>query len=671
MNRGSKLLYVQGLRGIALLAVVLYHFGFPLPNGFVGVDVFFVISGFVITLSIQRRKLDSLNHVAGFYWARFRRLAPALAALVSVVSVIGIFVLSPQDTQPVQVATGLGSMLGVSNFVLKKISGDYFSPEADTNPLLHTWSLSVEEQFYLVFPLILFLITLCVKRTIQRRRVQVAASILLFAISIAVTIIPESVFSTGHIHYFFGYFGPIPRFWEFLAGAILAQVLPSREQFESNRFTRLANPLGWTLFLGSLFINLIGQPYPGVMTLAPVAGTSLLIVAAHSSSSSLKLLESRPMIWLGDRSYSLYLWHWPIFVFTKLIWPIEPVIQVTVSIVLTLVLAMASYKFIELPLQTIALPNFRSSVAFVTSVLLIPGAALGVVKVGSDRLWFTTWAQPQEMATVAADLGYKACSPNESASSLMTCFAPLNGVFAKSVAMVGDSQAGVYSSTLLAAFRGSATRVLISSRPGCPFIDAPVTGDHIGFDCGIWQKQVLKQLEKIRPELVVIANRTAGYIYPALGWRTVVDKRGRAASTTSQAVTLFRVALARSLHALTKEKLAVILVGPLAEPTKTYSEQSLLRKILPPNVPDTFRKPTTKALDKAKQLLLSLTGAHGKVAYFPVQQSYCSGQLCLLKDKGEDVFLDVKHLSVFGAEKLAPSLKQLSSTLLNAESRTD
>jgi peptidoglycan/LPS O-acetylase OafA/YrhL len=158
LNGAAFRLDIQGLRAIAVLAIIAYHAGLPLPGGFVGVDMFFVISGFVITAMLLRewnrhRKISFRN----FYFRRVKRLAPALAFMTVVTVSVSFLVLSPFGPQELVAQTGIGAILSVANIVIARSTGNYFDPAADANPLLHTWSLSVEEQFYWIFPMLLSL----------------------------------------------------------------------------------------------------------------------------------------------------------------------------------------------------------------------------------------------------------------------------------------------------------------------------------------------------------------------------------------------------------------------------------------------------------------------------------------------------------------------------------
>jgi peptidoglycan/LPS O-acetylase OafA/YrhL len=158
LSTSNRRPYIQGLRALAVIFVVAFHAGLPVPGGFIGVDVFFVISGFVITAMLQREYLETGRlKFSSFYLQRFKRLTPALALLISVTLVLASIIMSPEGPQQVVATTAVGAMFFVANFIIARTTGGYFAPAAELNPLLNTWSLSVEEQFYLIFPALLAL----------------------------------------------------------------------------------------------------------------------------------------------------------------------------------------------------------------------------------------------------------------------------------------------------------------------------------------------------------------------------------------------------------------------------------------------------------------------------------------------------------------------------------
>ena len=271
---------VQGLRAVAVLLVVAFHAGLPVPGGFVGVDVFFVISGFVITSMLHRELLETGRiGLAHFYIRRFKRLTPALALMVAVVMAASVLILSPIESQGNAALTALGAIFLVANVVIARTTGNYFDADADTNPLLHTWSLSVEEQFYLIFPVMLLIGWRLGSRYRRATAVSGVAIGIGGAISLALalgeakgvgfTALPESLI---------GFYGPATRAWEFAAGVLLA--LGARRLTTLSTSLSLAmSGVGAALLCGSLWLISDATPFPGPWTLVPVCGTLLLIAA--------------------------------------------------------------------------------------------------------------------------------------------------------------------------------------------------------------------------------------------------------------------------------------------------------------------------------------------------------------------------------------------------------
>ena len=211
---------IQGLRALAVLTVVAFHAGLPLPGGFVGVDVFFVISGFVIT-GMLRREWETTGRIrfGAFYIRRFKRLTPALALVVGVTAVMSSLILSPSGPQQEAAETAIGAMLLVANWVIAGATGGYFDAPAEANPLLHTWTLAVEEQFYLVFPAVLAAGWMLAARNDRFKQVCfVVVGLIAFASFVLADV--------GHVlansSWLLGFYSPATRAWEFALGALLA-----------------------------------------------------------------------------------------------------------------------------------------------------------------------------------------------------------------------------------------------------------------------------------------------------------------------------------------------------------------------------------------------------------------------------------------------------------------
>lgn len=326
---------IDGLRAAAVLPIVLFHLGFKLfPGGYVGVDIFFVVSGYLIGgIILQQIRQDSYS-VRQFYVRRFRRIMPALMVMLFVTTIAAWFVLLPQSL--VDYGYSLASAaLSVSNFFYLNQYG-YFAPTADAQPLLHTWSLGVEEQFYLVFPLMMLLL-----RRLPSGPFRIVLGGLAL-LSLGASIIGVSVAPTATFYL-------LPsRFWELLLGvlAVGLRIPPQRWIRES-----LA-ACGLILVAGSITLLTSATPFPGLAALAPCLGTAMLIVAGAQGGTLVgRCLSVPPAVFFGLISYSLYLWHWPIIVLLK-VW--EPTATLGVHtriavLALSVLLAWLSWRYVEQP----------------------------------------------------------------------------------------------------------------------------------------------------------------------------------------------------------------------------------------------------------------------------------------------------------------------------------
>jgi peptidoglycan/LPS O-acetylase OafA/YrhL len=284
---------INGLRAIAVLAVLGFHFEVaPFGGGFVGVDIFFVISGYLMTAIILGRIERGTFSIAGFYLDRARRIVPALAVLLAAILAAGAFFLLPDEYALLARQAG-SSALFVSNILHWRETG-YFDPGIDQKWLLHSWTLSLEWQFYLLYPLLLPLIVRVFPPG-RRRNLLAAAALLSLALMLALARTAPAA----------GFYLLPPRAWELLAGALVYLVPPL-----SGRSARIAQAAGLALIAAS--VVLIGPDgWPDGRALAPVAGTMLVILAARTGSS---LTGNAAAGWIGLNSYSLYLWHWPVVV---------------------------------------------------------------------------------------------------------------------------------------------------------------------------------------------------------------------------------------------------------------------------------------------------------------------------------------------------------------------
>lgn len=369
---------IQGLRAIAVLAVVAFHGGLPLSGGFTGVDVFFVISGYVITEMLIRewRQTGSVR-LGQFYIRRFKRLIPALALLVSVTVLASLVLLPPLGEENRVLLTAIGAMTVSANIVIEFLAGDYFAVDAQSNPLLHTWSLSVEEQFYLIFPLLVLLGLVVWKGRMRGLSALTWIVTLLTVSSFALMIVAAQVdLPVGEA--LFGFYSPVARAWEFGAGALVSLSGPI--------WSALSR--GWLAVLGWFGLGLVATgfitissstSFPGYSTLLPVVGTALVIIAGFAGPrSALRgALSWQPLVKIGDWSYSIYLWHWPAVVFASVLWP-NLNWAITVAAIVSVLPAILSFYFVEQPLRAKGAPAAAGQTSRVVAGTLVPTTAVFV-----------------------------------------------------------------------------------------------------------------------------------------------------------------------------------------------------------------------------------------------------------------------------------------------------
>lgn len=370
---------IDGLRSLAVLPVVFFHANLMFPGGFVGVDVFFVISGYLIT-SLLLRDLDRGTFSMWDFWERrIRRIAPALFAMVAGTSIMAWFFLAPADFADFGKSVAAQALIAANVFFLR--SGNYFGGPAEEKPLLHTWSLAVEEQFYLFVPVMLFLFYRIVRGD-GRNRV-----LFLFIAGFVLSLL-FSIYQTDTSTPSAFYLLP-SRAWELLAGSVVAAlpaaIIPRR------RFLReILSLVGLAGILIPVFCYSKQTLFPGLAALPPVLGAALFIFAnnrrseADPETCSARSLRFKPVVFIGLISYSLYLWHWPIMALSNY-WFLQPEAGLgrygwpLAMIAVSVVLACLSYKFIETPFREKKVCSGRLKVCVFGAGGMMASFAMGII----------------------------------------------------------------------------------------------------------------------------------------------------------------------------------------------------------------------------------------------------------------------------------------------------
>jgi len=327
---------IDGLRAVAVLSVVTFHAlsGYA-PGGFVGVDVFFVISGFVISRVIFDGVAGNSFTLSAFYAARIRRIFPALLVVLAAVAVAGWWLLFPIEMIRLGHQIVASAAFGANIYFWSQAG--YFSPDATTYPLLHLWSLGVEEQFYLVWPLVVMLLW-------RRAWAILPVIIILGAGSFAVSLLTEDRAAAFYL--------PMSRAWELMLGAGLAWLMQGSTRRLSPMLLDVSAIAGLALILGSIVFVHESEPYPGWRALAPTIGACLVVWTGSDSRVVAPILSWRPLVFVGLISYPLYMWHWPVFWLGRTIGTADlSLARASVLFAISLALAWATFVLVEKPIR--------------------------------------------------------------------------------------------------------------------------------------------------------------------------------------------------------------------------------------------------------------------------------------------------------------------------------
>lgn len=661
---------IQGLRALAVVLVVLFHASLGLSGGFTGVDVFFVVSGFVIA-GLLMRELSTTGGISlsTFYLRRIRRLLPALA-LVSVVTVVcGAVLMSPLGGYQQTLGLGVISATGfVANLYYFTALGGYFQQTADSNPFLHTWTLSVEEQFYLVFP-VLLLAGWWLSRRRGRRWLAgllLAGLVLSLACDLALTFdwLPRlpgllGLLSRPDVTARAAFYLPVSRAWEFLAGALTA-VAVSRWSPRPG----LAAVLAWS-GITALAVSLLWirstQPYPGILAAIPVTATVCLLAAGSTSgqaSGVTRVLSTRPAVVLGDLSYSWYLWHWPAIVIAQALAP--GTAWVAVAAFGSLIPATLSYRLVERPIHRgQVLTSRRATAALAAVCLAVPVAAGGALVVATRR----SWDQPG-IAAIEADIG------PEHLDKVTGCAAdlPLGSPERPSctwavpdargtVLLTGDSNAGQLTEPVLAAARRLRYDTQVATYGGCPLLIRP---SYFDSSCRQFVQGTIAAI-RARPvpyAAVVLSNASDAYVTGPLINDFAADAPATATgSRRHRAIAGWVQDLRLTLRALGHRQ-PVLVIGAVPQ----FSDVPICLR------PSLFRGPTA-GCGWLSPAMAARQRTHLITAEQPVAAAFGAGYLntghmlcrtdggCSAFVHGHLVYRDGAHLSVSGSMLFEPALK--------------
>jgi len=644
---------IDGLRALAVLPVILFHAGFEMfSGGFVGVDVFFVISGYLITTIILSELEQGKFSIVNFYERRARRILPALFLVMLICIPFAWFWLLPSDIMDFSQSLVAVSVFA-SNILFWRKSG-YFDTAAELKPLLHTWSLAVEEQYYVLFPLFLMLFWKLGKRWI------LVTLGLVFVASLAVAqwaayAKPAAAF----------YLLPT-RGWELLIGAFAAFYLSKANRKEFGKgLSEVAGWLGVALIMYSVFAYSKTTPFPGFYALVPTIGTVLIILFATQQTTVGKFVGNKAFVGVGLISYSAYLWHQPLFAFARHRSFDNPTHNVFLLLSLaSLLLAFLSWRFVESPFRN--KKKFSRVSIFLTSTFL-SACFISVGLSGHLSNGFSEYRSPALQAIYSVpDVASSFCHTK----GLRTVKELNAGDFCKvgngveSLAVIGDSHAGAlftYMDSFLS--QRSISAFAVSGGFCAPLLNGFDAGENCREATEAAFSQIVKN-PKVRTVILIAewANYTKGFRDndTPQAWK---DYDGKA-STPSENVVVFRRSFLKTLEFLEKHNKEVVLVYPVPEfplPANNFvAKQVLLKGLSLSSAASLLPTISTNSyLERNAEVFAVFNEVKGTVKELEVEHFFCRNQQCFQFFDGVPLYSDTNHLNITGAKMLVPEIFRL------------
>lgn len=635
---------IDGLRAVAVLAIIFFHLDLPpFHGGYVGVDIFFVISGYLITSIILREIAAGRFSIIRFYERRVRRILPALAVVLVATLAVGGLLLGPTDFAELARSAVATSLFGSNVFFL--LGAGYFEGVSESKPLLHTWSLAVEEQFYILFPAVLLVIA---RRAAARYTPWLAGmTVLSFAACVWMTAQnPNAAF----------YLIPF-RAWELLVGSMLAlAVLPT---VSSSRGRDLLAAAGLVCIGASVFAFTRSTPFPGAAAALPVLGSALVIHAGIGGQGRVsRLIAVRPLVFVGLISYSLYLWHWPVVVYAKY-WLInEPTdAERAVMLIATFALAALSWRYVEKPFRDRRRLEQRA-------VFRLAAAAFGVIISASLAAAWSGGLPGRDrghdlQAIAVSDPGWehwKDCADRalDEGAPLELC--ALGGPDAPaSFLLWGDSHALAMASAVNLSATSTGVSGVLATRTACPpLLDIDRPGDD---DCRRFNEAVLAYVEADPGiDTVILAARWA------LSWHGTRygDEEGSevqladADGAPAENPELLERGLERSVAALEQLGRRVVLVRQVPEvgedvPSANYAARLSGRDV------EALIAPTRAAYERRTGAVHARLEAiaSGRAAVLDPGAVLCGARRCRVTLDGLPLYRDDNHLSLRGCMAVA------------------
>ncbi len=671
--------HIDGLRALAVLPVIFFHAGYSFfQGGYVGVDVFFVISGYLITsLILKDLKLKKFS-LSNFYLRRSRRILPALY-LITFISIIGSIFLIPNEELNFFSKQSISVVLFISNFFFWRNTG-YFDQNSELQPLLHTWSLSVEEQFYIFFPIFLILVWKFLQSKIKFILLVI---IFLSFISSQVggnfkiqNLSNEFPFFQLPFNFFWqagsaNFYLPFGRIWELLIGSLIS-IYTFKKRFKFSKSDNYLSSVGLILIIISIFAYSENIQYPSIFTVLPVLGTSLIILYSGNSSLTYKILTLKPLVYLGLISFSLYLWHQPLLAFNRIYFGVELSFFHTALIILaSLLLSIISWKFIERPFRNKKIISDKKAIIsiVVSSIIILFLSVL----IYSSKIESAQKKLPIEIInsfnsvdkTNCLDLDYAHLDGKDWYCEL--------GDKSKKIyfAVVGDSHALALKPVFDSVAKNLGKKGLLTGFSGCPGLIGinSVRPDHNIKNCKSLNDKLYRFVEETKIKKVFLVSRWTYYTVGNLGRSnfSLISTGDKLFSNRDVSKTSMIYGIRNTAQKYKNLDVELFFVHQI--PEQVYSPKFSYQKSF------NFKENTTD-LKKLMSFGVDYNDylKHQKFIFdninlikkdflnlkeIDLSKNFCDKSKCYHGSKNRSYYADKHHLSTFGSSKIEKKIKDL------------
>ena len=632
---------IDGLRALAVLSVIVFHINSKwIPGGFLGVDIFFVISGYLITL-ILTKEVASTNkvNIVNFYKRRIKRIIPALLFVLIPTFIVGFLLFAPDDLLELSKSMIWAFFSAANIYFFSSIDTGYFATGSSELPLLHLWSLGVEEQFYILWPFaVLYLL-----RYIKSIQKQILVTSILFIGSL---VWAQSIIDTDHS---FAYYMLFTRAWELLGGAIAALLVHSG--FRTKSFiSELMAFIGLLAIILSFIFVSESDPVPGVAALPVIIGVALLILSGTSYRTYVgRLLSLKIFVAIGLVSYSAYLWHWPVLAYLRYAL-IDIDLPIAVFVMLfTFTMATVSYFIIETPLRKndVGTKNVFLWYFIIPAIAIVTMSTLTVQAIKHKSNFIFPWKELDQLKSKTLPAYAYTYNCQYSLFDLKAyeqdrCVYPEN-INKANAFLIGDSNAAHYLGMLRVFSDHYGFSIRNATQSSCPMVfdnDFDWVGSRYKEGCSIYNQSVEKEAKKY--DTVIVGG----------SWNNFYRKEG------------FKKSFEKTIEQLSKNTKHVILLAKIPL-FPGYNKDCETRAIRMNTLGCSTRFNNTITDNISNTFLRKLANKYSNVNYFEVRKQLCKNKVCSPYLDDSPVYFDGGHLSMMGSEQIGKKMIETNDPMLH------